>query len=105
MDVPMEEPPASNGISHESAELPNEHSEDLFSEHSKDGGKDLSQEMDATVKKMKDVQQKMRDIKDDVAAMKESLENIWETIDRMKQLVISKPYDPDDPDETSTQAH
>jgi methyl-accepting chemotaxis protein len=99
MDVTMEEPSASNGISHESADLPTEHSEDLPSEHSTDGSKDLSQEMDATVKKVKDAQNKIREIKDDVAAMKESLENIWEVIDRMKEMVLTKP---DSPDETST---
>jgi hypothetical protein len=88
------QPPAGNSINHESVDLP--------SENSAHWSKDLVQKMDTTLKKVDDMQKDLLKIKDDIATLRQSFANTFQTIDRLKQLMLAKPVPPHD-NSTSTQ--
>lgn len=82
------QPPASNGISHESADLPDENNE-----HS---SKDSAQEMDDVMDQMDKAQKGLLELLNDIATLKQSFASTWQTIDRLKQLVLNNPDPPHD---------
>ncbi|KAF3399884.1 hypothetical protein F1880_008144 [Penicillium rolfsii] len=85
---PNTQPPASNGISHEVVGLSNENNEHS-SEESAQAINDL---MEQTDKAQKDLLK----LQDDIATLRQSFANTLQTVDRLRELVLTKSDHPHD---------